>query len=126
MRQPRVRVEPADPQGPQAMSLLREAALEARQLYPEFSDPNAPMPKNPPVPQRGAYFIAFLNNDLAARFDARRNNRGSTSHVRHPFLPQNRRWVDFAGTSGANSGRSGFQNNAPRNWESSATRDDVV
>ena len=64
MRQPRIRIEPADPQGPQAMSLLREAALEARQLYPEFIDANAPTPKSPPLPRRGAYFIALLDNDL--------------------------------------------------------------
>ena len=76
MRQPRVRVEPADPQGPQAMSLLREAALEARRLYRridvgvplrQFIDSNAPIPTNAPLPPRGAYFIAFLGMNRITR-----------------------------------------------------------
>ena len=33
MSELRIRIEPTDPQGSQAMSLLREAALEARRLY---------------------------------------------------------------------------------------------
>ena len=41
-------IEEVDPQGPEAMSLLREAALEARSLYPELIAPGAPMPTNPP------------------------------------------------------------------------------
>ena len=73
MSELRIRIEPTDPQGPQAMSLLREAAFEARRLYRridvgvplrQFIDSNAPMPVNPPIPARGAYFIAFLGNDL--------------------------------------------------------------
>src|SRR2546430_15426810 len=35
-------IEEVDPQGPEAMSLLREAALEARSLYPELIAPGAP------------------------------------------------------------------------------------
>jgi hypothetical protein len=42
------------------MSLLREAALEARSLYPELIAPGAPMPANPPQQARAAYFVAFL------------------------------------------------------------------
>jgi putative acetyltransferase len=44
--------------------LLHEAALEARDLYPEFVDTTAPMPTNPPPSARGAYFIAFLGTEL--------------------------------------------------------------
>ena len=90
MRKPRVRVEPADPQGPQAMSLLREAALEARQLYPEFIDPNAPMSKNPPLPRRGAYFIAFLDNDLV-RCGALRPLDEITAEVRRMYVVRSAR-----------------------------------
>jgi len=50
-----VRIEATDPQGPQAMSLLREAAIEARSLYPELIAPDAPMPTNLPLQERGAY-----------------------------------------------------------------------
>src|SRR2546426_7702963 len=53
-------IEEVDPQGPEAMSLLREAAMEARSLYPELIAPGAPMPANPPRQERAAYFVAFL------------------------------------------------------------------
>src|SRR5438309_12112694 len=53
-------IEEVDPQGPEAMSLLREAALEARALYPEPIAPGAPMPTNPPLQERAPYFVAFL------------------------------------------------------------------
>src|SRR5437879_11840472 len=53
-------IEEVDPQGPEAMSLLRESAREARLLYPELIAPGAPMPTNPPRQERAAYFVAFL------------------------------------------------------------------
>jgi GNAT superfamily N-acetyltransferase len=42
------------------MSLLKEAALEARSLYPELIAPGAPTPTNPPRQERAPYFVAFL------------------------------------------------------------------
>ena len=52
-------IREADPQGPDALLLLREAAVEARQLYPELHRPGDPWPTNRPTPPRGAYFIAY-------------------------------------------------------------------
>jgi GNAT superfamily N-acetyltransferase len=42
------------------MGLLREAAIEARALYPELIRPNAPMPTNAPPQERAEYLAAFL------------------------------------------------------------------
>lgn len=56
---PPLRIEATDPQGPVALALLREAAIDARALYPELHEPDAPWPTNPPLPQRGAYVIAW-------------------------------------------------------------------
>jgi len=52
-------IEAVDPQGVAAISLLREAALEARRLYPEFLSPTAPMPTNRSPQEGSAYFVAF-------------------------------------------------------------------
>ena len=41
-----LRVESSDPQHPQALRLLAEAALEARALYPELFARDAPAPGN--------------------------------------------------------------------------------
>ncbi len=60
MSEPRLHIAAADPQGPEALTLLRMAALEARALYPELTDPNAPWPTNAPTPPRGLYLIASL------------------------------------------------------------------
>ena len=42
--------------------LLREAAVEARDLYPDLhtSTPDAPWPTNAPTPARGIYLVAFV------------------------------------------------------------------
>lgn len=52
-------IREADPQGPDALRLLREAAIEARRLYPELHRPGDPWPTNRPTQPRGAYFIAY-------------------------------------------------------------------
>jgi putative acetyltransferase len=48
-----------DPQGIDALGLLRLAAIEARRLYPELHPPGAPRPVNDPLPDRGVYLIAY-------------------------------------------------------------------
>jgi putative acetyltransferase len=48
-----------DPQGEDALALLREAAVEARALYPELHSADAPWPGNPPTPPGGTYVIAY-------------------------------------------------------------------
>jgi GNAT superfamily N-acetyltransferase len=52
----------ADPQGADALALLREAAIEARALYPELVQPGAPWPTNPPLPERGAYLVMYASD----------------------------------------------------------------
>jgi putative acetyltransferase len=50
---------PKDPLGPEALFLLREAAIEARRLYADLFDPAAPMPTNAPAQPGSVYLIAF-------------------------------------------------------------------
>lgn len=48
-----------DPKGPDALLLLRQAAIEARELYPELFDADAPWPSNPPTPEGGTYLVVY-------------------------------------------------------------------
>lgn len=66
LRASSVRVESVDPQGADALALLREAAVEARALYPELVTPNAPWPTNAPTPERGTYLIAYADGQPVA------------------------------------------------------------
>jgi GNAT superfamily N-acetyltransferase len=50
-----------DPRGAEAMLLLRDAALEARALYPELFAPDVPMPTNWPRQDRAPYLVARLD-----------------------------------------------------------------
>ena len=59
-------IKEVDPQGKDALALLRQAAAEARELYPEFSAPDAPWPTNPPTPNRGTYLVAYLEGEPVA------------------------------------------------------------
>lgn len=56
-------IREVDPQGADALMLLREAAVEARALYPELHPPGAPWPANPPTPARGIYLVAYLDGE---------------------------------------------------------------
>ena len=56
---PVLRIEDTDPQHPDALRLLAEAALEARALYPELFGADTPSPRNPPLGERGAYLLAW-------------------------------------------------------------------
>jgi putative acetyltransferase len=53
----------ADPQGEAALALLREAAIEARELYDVPHDPAGPWPTNVPTPPRGDYLVAMLQGE---------------------------------------------------------------
>ena len=48
-----------DPQGTDALSLLREAAVETRAIYPEYFVHDAPWPTNGPNPVGGVYLVAY-------------------------------------------------------------------
>ena len=53
-------IEPVDPQSSAALLLLREAAIEARALYPDFTKSNAQRPGNAPTQPRGVYLVGFV------------------------------------------------------------------
>jgi putative acetyltransferase len=55
-----------DPRGGDALALLREAANEARKLYPEHFTVDAPWPVNPPTPKRGVYLIGYQDGNPVA------------------------------------------------------------
>jgi len=44
------------------MALLREAALDARELYPELFSADTPFPTNTPLPERGSYVVAYADD----------------------------------------------------------------
>ena len=75
----------ADPQGADAMGLLREAAIEARQLYPELFAPGAPWPDNPPTPERGIYLVAYAGGKPVA-CGALRPLDADTAELRRMFV----------------------------------------
>lgn len=66
MNLPLLEIRPVDPQGDDALALLREAAIDARALYPELHRPDAPWPTNPPNPPRGIYLVAYLDGQPTA------------------------------------------------------------
>ena len=85
-----VRVVSADPQGAEALVLLREAAGEARQLYPELFSPDSPWPTNPPIGNRGAFVLAYLGDALAG-CGALRMIETTTAEVRRMFVRESAR-----------------------------------
>lgn len=58
-----LRIVEADPQGEQALALLRESAIEVRALYPELVTPEMPWPSNPPAAPRSVYLLALLGEE---------------------------------------------------------------
>ncbi len=74
-----------DPQGDDAMGLLREAAIEARAMYPELFPPGAPWPDNPPTPARGVYLVAYTDGKPVA-CGALRPLDAETVEVRRMFV----------------------------------------
>jgi GNAT superfamily N-acetyltransferase len=74
----------ADPQGPDAMGLLRQAAIEARSRYPELQGSQDTWPVNDPTPPRGAYFVAYLEG-VAVSMGAHRPLDSTSSEVRRMY-----------------------------------------
>ena len=83
-------VREVDPLGVEALTLLREAALEAQQLYPEFHDPLAPGPINQPTPPRGVYLVAFAGSEPVG-MGAHRPLDAESSEVRRMFVTRHAR-----------------------------------
>jgi len=59
MTSAREEIRVVDPQGDDALGLLREATVEARALYPELHVEGAAWPSNPPTPPGGTYLVAY-------------------------------------------------------------------
>jgi len=74
-----------DPRGDDAMALLREAALEARELYPELFPPGVSWPDNPPTPERGIYLVAYVDGKPVA-CGALRPLDADTAELRRMFV----------------------------------------
>ncbi|MDX2418533.1 MAG: GNAT family N-acetyltransferase [Xanthomonadales bacterium] len=55
-----------NPQGADALALLREAAIEARELYPDSFPPGTPWPVNSPTPERGIYLVGYSDGKPVA------------------------------------------------------------
>jgi GNAT superfamily N-acetyltransferase len=79
-----------DPQGRDAIALLREAALEARVLYPELHGPNDPWPTNGPTPPRGTYVAAYRDG-RAVGMGAHRPIDQAASEVRRMYVVKEER-----------------------------------
>jgi GNAT superfamily N-acetyltransferase len=58
-------LEAVDPQCADALALLREAAIDARALYPEQHTDHDAWPSNPALPERGVYVLARLADGSA-------------------------------------------------------------
>jgi len=79
-----------DPQCADALSLLREAAIEARSLYPDPIPADAPWPKNAPTLESGVYLVAYVNA-LPVACGALRPIDKRTVEVRRMFVTRTRR-----------------------------------
>jgi GNAT superfamily N-acetyltransferase len=79
-----------DPQGTDALLLLREAAAEARKLYPELFDANSPWPTNPPTPAGGIYLVAYAG-EVPVGCGALRPIDNQVVEIRRMFVVPNAR-----------------------------------
>jgi putative acetyltransferase len=90
-----IQILEANPQCDDALTLLREAAVEASALYPEFHDPSARGPTNQPNPPRGIYLIAYLNDEPIG-MAAHRPIDEETTEVRIMYVKQGARRLGLA------------------------------
>lgn len=80
-----ISIAAVDPQGEDALGLLREAAIEARTLYPELFPPGAAMPDNKPTPERGIYLVCYIDEEPVA-CGALRPIDTATAEIRRMFV----------------------------------------
>ncbi len=91
-----LQIEAIDPQHPQALALLAEAAEEARALYPELFAVDAPAPANAPLRAREIYLVAKRNGQ-AVGCGALRQQDAFTGEVRRMFVARRARRLDWPG-----------------------------
>ena len=84
-----------NPQGEDALSLLREAAIEARALYPELHSEGAPWPGNSPTPPGGTYVIAY-ETEIPVGCGALRPIDSATVEVRRMYVLKSTRRAGVA------------------------------
>lgn len=75
-----------EPQHPHALSLLREAALEARALYPELFALDAPLASNGPATPGSIYLLAYNPSGQAVACGALRRIDACCAEVRRMFV----------------------------------------
>jgi putative acetyltransferase len=78
-------IREVNPQGSDALTLLREAAKEARDLYPELHAPDAPWPTNPPTPALGVYLVSYESGQPVG-MAAHRPIDAKTTEVRRMYV----------------------------------------
>lgn len=76
---------PVDSQCAEALELLRQAAIEARTLYPELHAEDASWPTNSPTPTGGIYLLAYWE-DVPVASGALRPIDGQTVEVRRMYV----------------------------------------
>jgi putative acetyltransferase len=87
---PPLAIEPVDPQHLQALTLLAEAAIEARALYPDLFRPDSPAPTNGPLGQREVYLLAWRDG-VAVGCGALRRIDAATGEIRRMFVTRGAR-----------------------------------
>ena len=87
---PPLAIEPVDPQHLQALTLLGEAAIEARALYPDLFRPDSPAPTNGPLGQREVYLLAWRDG-VAVGCGALRRIDATTGEIRRMFVTRGAR-----------------------------------
>jgi putative acetyltransferase len=92
---PQHTIRVVNPQGDDALSLLREAAIEARFLYPELHSEGAPWPGNSPTPAGGTYVIAY-ELEMPVGCGALRPIDSATVEVRRMYVVKNARRTGVA------------------------------
>ena len=95
MAQVGILIEAGDPLSPEALFLLHEAALEARQLFSDLIDSAAPMPTNQPLQPGDIYLIAFLDGNPVG-CGALRKVDERTAEVRRMYVLRQARRIGLA------------------------------
>jgi GNAT superfamily N-acetyltransferase len=82
---PLLTIAPVDPLHLQALALLAEAGIEAREIYPELFAPDSPAPTNLPLGEREVYLLAWRDG-VAVGCGALRRIDAATGEVRRMFV----------------------------------------